>query len=75
MEQDDREMFDFNLESIDWYEFILHYVLGTRLYVLKQDPSTIPACKRKLKFLWLCDRIIKFVFLYFLYRMLAYLFW
>ena len=68
MEQADREMFFFNLETLDWFNFILHYVLGTRKYVLKQDPSSIPACKRKLRFLWFCDRIIKIFFVYFLYK-------
>ena len=75
METEDKEMFNFNLDSLDWFDFILHYILGTRQYVLKQDPSSIPACKRKLKILWFCDRTIKLVFLYFLYKILAYLFW
>ena len=74
MDETDREIFYFNLESLDWYDFIHHYTLGTRKYVLKQDPSTIPACKRKLQFLYICDRVIKMFFLYFLYRIFVSMF-
>lgn len=74
MTPEDRDIFFFNLDSLDWYSFILYYVLGTREYVLKQDPSTIPACKRKLKFLYICDRIIKFIFLYLLFKFFSYFF-
>jgi len=74
MDETDRETFNFNLESLDWYDFIHHYVLGTRKFVLKQDPSTIPACRRKLMFLKICDRVIKLFFLYFLYRIFVSMF-
>merc|ERR550532_3538227 len=29
------------------------YTLGTRKFVLKQDPATIPACRKKMYMLWL----------------------
>lgn len=74
MDDTDREIFYFNLESLDWQNFILYYVLGTRHYVLKQDPKSIPACRRKLKFLWLCDRIIKIFVLYCIYKILVNMF-
>ena len=74
MTREDRDMFFFNLDTLDWQSFILYYVLGTREFVLKQDPSTIPACKRKLKFLYICDRIVKFIFLYLLYKLLSFIF-
>jgi len=55
----DRDMFFFRLEGMDWNNFIHDYILGTRKYVLKQSPESLPACRRKLTILWLVHNIIK----------------
>ncbi|XP_022646381.1 fatty acyl-CoA reductase 1-like isoform X2 [Varroa jacobsoni] len=44
----DREDFDFDIRPMDWLSFLEQYILGVRKYVLKEDPSTIPAARAKL---------------------------
>merc|ERR1719481_462059 len=70
----DREMFFFRMEGLDWDILIKDYVLGTRKFVLKQSPSSLPACRRKLLFLCILHNSIKaafwMLFLVLLYRYL-----
>ncbi|XP_023334879.1 putative fatty acyl-CoA reductase CG5065 [Eurytemora carolleeae] len=49
---DDKLEFNFSVESISWDIFINNFVQGLRKYVLKQDPSTIPATRTKLRKLY-----------------------
>lgn len=72
--QKDRELFYFRCEGLDWDSFIHDYVVGTRYYVLKQSPSSLPSCRRKLMILWLLHNTIKagivFLFLSLLFHYL-----
>lgn len=45
----DRKIFDFNINDLDWRTYIESYVLGTRKFVLKDDPSTFPTAKKHLR--------------------------
>lgn len=47
LSQRDKELFNFDLSSIDWSEYMRIYYLGTRKYLMKDDPSTIPAARVK----------------------------
>jgi fatty acyl-CoA reductase len=40
--EDDQKLFDFNIEDLDWDKYFYTYVRGIRLYLLKDDVSTIP---------------------------------
>ena len=55
--------FDFDISSIDWKEFLDHYVLGARHYVLKNSPDTLEKSRRKLKLLHLLHLLVQFVFI------------
>lgn len=59
LEKKDKDMFNFRLDGMDWDSFIQDYVLGTRKYVLKQSPSSLPTCRRKLFLLCVLHNIIK----------------
>ncbi|CAN7999089.1 unnamed protein product [Ixodes hexagonus] len=48
LEGSDRQTFDFDIRTIDWVPYLEQYILGVRKYVLKEDPSTIPAARKKL---------------------------
>ncbi|KAG0410705.1 hypothetical protein HPB47_012189 [Ixodes persulcatus] len=48
LEGSDRQTFDFDIRTIDWVPYLENYILGVRKYVLKEDPSTIPAARKKL---------------------------
>jgi hypothetical protein len=40
--EDDKKLFDFNIGGLDWDKYLYNYVRGVRLYLMKDDPSTIP---------------------------------
>lgn len=45
----DRELFEFNIGSLDWDTYYDTYVRGTRLYLLQDPLETIPEGKAKYK--------------------------
>lgn len=64
LSQEDREIFPFDLRELDWSNFLETYVQGIRKYLFKEDPSTIPASRRHLNFLWCLDMIVRGLFFY-----------
>ena len=72
--EEDRNLFYFQLDTVDWSSFMEDYILGIRKYLLKQDPSTIPTCRNKMFFLWLADRMMKVFMVYLLYKLFSVLF-
>ncbi|KAF6214116.1 hypothetical protein GE061_011847 [Apolygus lucorum] len=53
---EDREAFCFDINDINWREYIETYVLGTRKYILKEDPATIPESRTNLKKMYLLHK-------------------
>lgn len=49
MHPEDREKFDFNVSKINWKSYLESYVLGTREYILKEDPKTLEVAKKRLQ--------------------------
>ena len=45
----DKETFYTDIKMVDWDEYIKHFVLGTRHYVLKEDPATLPKARRHMR--------------------------
>lgn len=43
----DQRLFDFDMRGMDWVEYSFHYIKGMRLYLFKDDLSTVPAARRK----------------------------
>lgn len=46
---DDKETFFFDIRNLNWSYFWENHVLGCRKYILKEDPSTIPAARKSLR--------------------------
>lgn len=44
----DQQMFDFDMSRLDWDETIRAFAVGIRGFIMKEDPSNIPAAKRKM---------------------------
>ena len=44
----DKQTFYFDVRGIDWNSYIETYILGARRFILKDDPSTIPAARKNL---------------------------
>lgn len=45
----DRKVFDFNINDLDWKKYLESYVLGTREFILKESPSTLPIAQKQLR--------------------------
>lgn len=43
----DQQIFSFNMADINWNEVINHSMLGIRTYLMKEDPSNIPAALKR----------------------------
>ncbi|KFM65961.1 putative fatty acyl-CoA reductase, partial [Stegodyphus mimosarum] len=46
---EDQEVFFFDIRKLNWSYFWENHVLGCRKYILKEDPSTIPAARKSLR--------------------------
>lgn len=40
-------MFDFNMQTMDWSAYMKTYIKGMRIYLFKDDLSTIESARRK----------------------------
>ena len=45
----DQKMFNFDMRPLNWSSYMEQYVLGTRRFILKEDPSTFPAARKHLR--------------------------
>lgn len=43
----DQAFFNFNMKTMDWVDYLHHYIPGMRKYLLKDDMSTVDAARRK----------------------------
>lgn len=48
LSESDRRTFYFDVRQISWDSYIETYVIGARRYILKDNPSTLPAARRNL---------------------------
>ena len=44
----DRRVFQFDVRTIDWDQYLENYVLGTRHFILKDDPDSVPRARKHL---------------------------
>ena len=49
MNEDDKDKFTLAMEAIDPEPYMVDCVLGARHYCLKEDPSSIPKCRRNIQ--------------------------
>nr|ASC44542.1 fatty acyl-CoA reductase [Adelphocoris suturalis] len=64
---EDQKTFCFDLSNIDWRKYIETYVLGTRKFILKEDPATIPESRVNLKKMYVLHRgtqLLMFIFIF-----------
>lgn len=60
MNSSDREKFFFDMGKLNWNSYIEKSLLGMRLYLVKDDPSTIPYSIKRQKVL----KVIHYSFVY-----------
>ena len=61
MTEVDRVKFDFDPSGIDWTGFFVRYVLGTRRFVLKCHPDSLPECRKKAFYFRIAHETVQFV--------------
>nr|AGK27745.1 fatty acyl-CoA reductase [Ericerus pela] len=66
----DRKIFPVTLKGLQKLPYMLQSLETVRHVFLKEDPSTIPWCKTRLKILYVVDRLVKILFFFFLTWML-----
>ncbi|XP_075545666.1 fatty acyl-CoA reductase 1-like [Dermacentor variabilis] len=54
----DRKTFCADLRLLDWGNYFKDYVVGTRKYVLKEDPSTVPDGRNALRRLYIYQQLL-----------------
>lgn len=69
----DKQTFYFDVRGIDWNSYIETYILGARRFILKDDPSTIPAARKNLNRMYLAKMTLRLVLFAVLVLFLSYL--
>lgn len=65
----DQITFNFDATNLDYRGYINDWIFGSRKYVLRQEESSIPSAKSKLRILYWADLILQLIF----YTGIAYL--
>lgn len=47
MDEDDKEIFDFDAGRIDWESYFEYYILGIRKFILKDNEDTIQVARKR----------------------------
>ncbi|XP_076754544.1 fatty acyl-CoA reductase 1 [Xylocopa sonorina] len=68
---EDRQTFMFDVKEIDWPAYIEQYILGIRLFMLKENPDTLPAARSHLKKLYWIHKVVQFGMLLVVLRFLV----
>ena len=61
------QIFNFDLKTLDWRVYFDKYVLGTRHFVLKNDPNTLDSSRKKMKLMQMLHFFVQFCFIFIIY--------
>ncbi|CRL01949.1 CLUMA_CG015216, isoform A [Clunio marinus] len=67
----DKKKFSCDLFQIDITEYLLNFIKGTRYYLLKESPESLPKARATLKRLYYLDKFVSMLF----YALIFYLLW
>ncbi|XP_046615044.1 fatty acyl-CoA reductase wat-like isoform X1 [Neodiprion virginianus] len=62
---EDKNNFFFSMEDFDWDSYMNKYITGLRKYIFKDDPSSIPAARKRMAVMKVFHNIIVYSFLAF----------
>ena len=75
LELDDQQLFNFDMKKLDWIEYLRYYIRGMRVYLFKDDLSTLKAARRKWNRLFWIHQMVKLImaslFLYTCWKLLC----
>nr|CAD7434651.1 unnamed protein product [Timema monikensis] len=71
---EDKKLFDFDISSLDWNQYIYNYVRGCRVHLLKDDLSTVPESRIRWQRLYWLHQTVKTVLIIAAFRILWFIF-
>jgi alcohol-forming fatty acyl-CoA reductase len=71
----DAHEFNCDLSPMNWDEYMEKYMMGIRTFILKDDISSLPSARRKLKKIIWTKRIVQLLLLFAVHFVLFYGFW
>ncbi|XP_032686153.1 putative fatty acyl-CoA reductase CG5065 [Odontomachus brunneus] len=74
MNKNDQFLFDFNMKGFDWQKYLEDHFKGVRLYLLKDDLSTLEESRIKWKRLYWIHQVTKIVFIFIVFMLVWKLF-
>ncbi|XP_032686164.1 fatty acyl-CoA reductase wat-like isoform X3 [Odontomachus brunneus] len=74
MDKNDQCLFDFNMKGFDWSKYLDDHFKGVRLYLLKDDLSTLENSRIKLKRLYWIHQVTKFLLTFIVFMLVWKLF-
>ncbi|KAB0791210.1 hypothetical protein PPYR_03010 [Photinus pyralis] len=72
LSDEDKSLFQFNMNSFSWNSYIYSYVYGTRLYLLKEKVETLPQARKRLFRLKVIHYLVVVILLYFVYKCVSF---
>lgn len=66
----DRKTFNFDVTELEWKPYLEQYILGTRKFILKEDPSTFPAARSHLRKMYWVHRFSQFLTMMLVWRLI-----
>ncbi|XP_069691365.1 fatty acyl-CoA reductase wat-like [Periplaneta americana] len=61
LDEDDKSIFYFDFKDVDWNKCLSDLVIGARVHLIKDDLSTVPQAKTRLRRLFIADLILKII--------------
>ncbi|XP_012270707.1 fatty acyl-CoA reductase wat-like [Orussus abietinus] len=59
LSKEDKKIFYFSMEDFDWEDYMKKCIDGIRIYIFKDDPSTIPAARKRMAKILILHKLIK----------------
>lgn len=57
----DENLFNFQMDKLDWQEYFCSYGLGIRRHIFNEDDSTLPMAQKKMKILYRRNKMFQFL--------------
>merc|ERR1711915_335554 len=69
----DRKIFNFDLTTLNWEEYIGDYVKGTRKYIFKENEDTLEEARTHANKMYWIEKFIQMFFLVLLFQMFSWI--
>ncbi|XP_044263414.1 fatty acyl-CoA reductase wat-like [Tribolium madens] len=73
MSEEDKKIYEFNMEKLNWNEYIRDCAYGMRHFLLKESLDTIPEGKRKIKIMFVAHYAIIALFWFLMYKLMLFM--